>query len=96
MEFRERKIDSEAFLEHLNNGKTVISGGGAHLCVRGVSREALRLAAEMICFAAPVYCYEISGQMKTLPDRANSLYSAITKRSRATPIAPWTPMTAGT
>lgn len=33
-------------------------------------------AAEVICFATPVYYYEMSGQMKTLLDRANSLYSA--------------------
>ena len=33
-------------------------------------------AAEVICFATPVYYYEMSGQMKTLLDRANPLYSA--------------------
>ena len=32
--------------------------------------------AEVICFATPVYYYEMSGQMKTLLDRANPLYSA--------------------
>lgn len=31
-------------------------------------------AAEVICFATPVYYYEMSGQMKTLLDRANPLY----------------------
>lgn len=33
-------------------------------------------AAEIICFATPVYYYEMSGQMKTLLDRANPLYAA--------------------
>ena len=33
-------------------------------------------AAQVICFATPVYYYEMSGQMKTLLDRANPLYSA--------------------
>lgn len=33
-------------------------------------------AADVICFATPVYYYGMSGQMKTLLDRANSLYSA--------------------
>ena len=33
-------------------------------------------AAEVICFATPVYYYEMSGQMKTLLDRANPLFSA--------------------
>ncbi len=32
--------------------------------------------ADVLCFATPVYYYEMSGQMKTLLDRANPLYSA--------------------
>ena len=32
--------------------------------------------ADVICFATPVYYYEMSGQMKVLLDRANPLYSA--------------------
>ena len=32
--------------------------------------------ADVICFATPVYYYEMSGQMKTLLDRANSLFTA--------------------
>ena len=32
--------------------------------------------AEVLCFATPVYYYEMSGQMKTLLDRANPLYTA--------------------
>ena len=34
------------------------------------------LNADVICWATPVYYYSISGQMKTLIDRANSLYSS--------------------
>lgn len=32
--------------------------------------------AEVIAFATPIYYYEMSGQMKTLLDRANSLFSS--------------------
>ena len=32
--------------------------------------------AEVIAFATPIYYYEMSGQMKTLLDRVNPLYSA--------------------
>lgn len=30
--------------------------------------------ADAVCFATPIYYYEMSGQMKTLLDRCNSLY----------------------
>ena len=33
--------------------------------------------AEVIAFATPIYYYEMSGQMKTMIDRANSLYDSI-------------------
>ena len=33
------------------------------------------LGAEVIVWATPIYYYEMSGQMKTMIDRANSLYS---------------------
>lgn len=32
--------------------------------------------AEVIAFATPIYYYEVSGQMKTMLDRANSLYGS--------------------
>lgn len=32
--------------------------------------------AEVIAFATPIYYYEMAGQMKTLLDRANSLYGS--------------------
>ena len=34
------------------------------------------LAADVIVFATPIYYYEMSGQMKTLLDRGNPMYSA--------------------
>ena len=33
-------------------------------------------AAEVIVFATPIYYYEMCGQMKTMLDRANPLFSA--------------------
>ena len=32
------------------------------------------LQADVICWAAPIYYYEMSGQMKTLIDRMNAMY----------------------
>lgn len=32
--------------------------------------------ADAVCFATPIYYYEMSGQMKTLLDRMNSLYDS--------------------
>ena len=40
-----------------------------------VIAEKMKLA-DVIVFATPIYYYEMSGQMKTLFDRANSLYSS--------------------
>ncbi len=34
------------------------------------------LTADVIVFATPIYYYEMSGQMKTMLDRANPLYAA--------------------
>ena len=33
------------------------------------------LEADVVCWATPIYYYEMSGQMKTLIDRLNALYS---------------------
>ena len=33
------------------------------------------LNADVVCWATPIYYYEMSGQMKTLIDRMNALYS---------------------
>lgn len=40
----------------------------------GVSEK--MLAADVIVFATPIYYYEMCGQMKTMLDRANPLYSS--------------------
>lgn len=32
--------------------------------------------SDVICFASPIYYYEMSGQLKTLLDRSNPLYTA--------------------
>ena len=34
------------------------------------------LAADVVCYATPIYYYEMAGQMKTLLDRMNPLFSA--------------------
>jgi multimeric flavodoxin WrbA len=41
-----------------------------------VSIAAKMKAADVIVFATPIYYYEMSGQLKTLLDRANSLYDS--------------------
>ncbi len=34
------------------------------------------LTADVICFATPIYYYAVSGQLKTMLDRSNPLYTA--------------------
>ena len=48
-------------------------------CVIRDDADAIRekmLRADVICFATPIYYYEMSGQMKTLLDRGNPLYTS--------------------
>ena len=33
------------------------------------------LAADVVCWATPIYYYEMSGQIKTLIDRMNAMYT---------------------
>ena len=67
------------------NGKTIAFCRGClaclntHVCV--IRDDAVAIAeqmrqADVIAFASPIYYYEMSGQMKTLLDRANPLYSS--------------------
>ena len=67
------------------NGKTIAFCRGClaclntHVCV--IRDDAVAIAeqmrqADVIAFASPIYYYEMSGQMKTLLDRANPLFSA--------------------
>ena len=47
-------------------------------CVIGDDVNAIMqkvLAADVVCWATPIYYYEVSGQMKTLIDRMNAMYS---------------------
>ena len=41
--------------------------------VNGIMQKVL--AADVVCWATPIYYYEMSGQMKTLIDRMNAMYS---------------------
>lgn len=46
-----------------------------------IDDDAIEIAKQMyeadtICFSTPIYYYEMSGQMKTLLDRCNSLYNS--------------------
>ena len=46
-------------------------------CVQHDDAEAIvqkMLHADVLCFASPIYYYAISGQLKTMLDRANPLY----------------------
>lgn len=60
-------MDLEAFLEHLNSGKTVRGGSEAHLFMHGVSQEALRITTEM------------NGSYHT-PEELRELFSRLTGR----------------
>ena len=40
--------------------------------VNGIMQKVLN--ADVVCWATPIYYYEMSGQMKTLIDRMNSMY----------------------
>lgn len=64
-------------------GKTVQFCKGCLACLKVghcvINDDAVAIAgkmgkADVICFATPIYYYEMAGQMKTLLDRANSLY----------------------
>lgn len=49
-----------------------------HCVIQDAAGEIVKkmLHADVLVFATPIYYYEMSGQMKTLIDRANPLYSA--------------------
>ncbi|MDO4284940.1 MAG: flavodoxin family protein [Eubacteriales bacterium] len=66
-------------------GKTIAFCKGCLACQKlgkcVIADDAVALAeqmrtADVIAYATPIYYYEMSGQMKTLLDRANSLYSS--------------------
>ncbi|MBQ9452576.1 MAG: flavodoxin family protein [Desulfovibrio sp.] len=50
-----------------------------HRCIQHDDADAIAqkmLLANVLCFATPVYYYAVCGQMKTMLDRANPLFSA--------------------
>lgn len=64
-------------------GKNIAFCKGCLACLKAgkcmISDDAVEIAqkmggADVIAFATPIYYYEMCGQMKTLLDRANSLY----------------------
>lgn len=66
-------------------GKTIGFCTGCFSCLKNrrcaISDDAIEIAekmhdADVIVFATPIYYYEMSGQMKTLLDRANSLFGS--------------------
>ncbi len=66
-------------------GKSIAFCRGCFGCLKTgkcvIADDAVAIAqqmhdADVIVFATPIYYYEMSGQMKTLLDRANSLYDS--------------------
>lgn len=66
-------------------GKTIGFCRGCLACLKAgkcvIKDDAVEIAqqmkeADVIAFATPIYYYEMSGQMKTMLDRANSLYGS--------------------
>lgn len=64
-------------------GKQIAFCRGCFACAKSghcvIDDDAVEIAQKMhdvdaVCFATPIYYYEMSGQMKTLLDRCNSLY----------------------
>lgn len=64
-------------------GKQIAFCHGCFACAKlghcTISDDAVEIArkihdADAVCWATPIYYYEMSGQMKTLLDRCNSLY----------------------
>ena len=68
--FREKNIGfCKGCLACTKTNRCVIKDDAAELVEK-------MLAADVIVFATPIYYYEMSGQMKTLLDRGNPMYSA--------------------
>ena len=60
-------MDLQAFLDHMNSGKTIKGGSEAHLCMCALSQEALQRTAEM------------NGAYHT-PEKVRRIFSALTGR----------------
>lgn len=79
-----RKAGNEV-VEITLRGKNIAFCKGCLACLRlghcVIDDDAVEIAAKMhdaqvIVFASPIYYYEMSGQMKTMLDRANVLYDS--------------------
>lgn len=67
---RDKRIDfCRGCLACQHTGRCVIGDDGNDIAGK-------MLAADVLVFATPIYYYEMSGQMKTMLDRANPLYFA--------------------
>lgn len=67
---RDKRIDfCRGCLACQHTGRCVIGDDGNDIAGK-------MLAADVLVFATPIYYYEMSGQMKTVLDRANPLYFA--------------------
>ena len=53
-------------------GRCVINDDVNDIMVNDIMTKVLQ--ADVICWATPIYYYEMSGQMKTLIDRMNAMY----------------------
>lgn len=83
-EFARGAKDSGNSVEFISlQGKNIAFCRGCLACQKKgkcvIKDDAIEIAekmriAEVIAFATPVYYYEMSGQLKTMLDRANSLY----------------------
>ncbi len=60
-------MDLQAFLDHMNSGKTIKGGSEAHLCMCALSQEALQRTAEL------------NGAYQT-PEEVRRIFSALTGR----------------
>lgn len=61
-------MDLQAFLDHMNSGKTIKGGSEAHLCMCALSQEALQRTAEL------------NGAYHT-PEEVRRIFSALTGRT---------------
>ena len=67
--FPNPKIPSLCFIKNVVKNPRIIIG-----CLSCQKTGKCVLNADVVCWATPIYYYEMSGQMKTLIDRMNAMY----------------------
>ena len=67
--FPNPKIPSLCFIKNVVKSPRIIIG-----CLSCQKTGKCVLNADVVCWATPIYYYEMSGQMKTLIDRMNAMY----------------------